>query len=135
MLNGTSSGRSTNGGGTAKITNPVYTENLRAYNQLSQTLSSLHAQQVFFGGFYGHNDPITPPTHTTGGTFSLKPSQIVVSRGQNNSTPYRSSTATTKEILVRQAPTTAIYQKRMNRLRKLLTEKVMINNGHSSTQQ
>lgn len=44
MLNGTSSGRSTNGGGTTKITNPVYTENLRAYNQLSQTLSSLHAQ-------------------------------------------------------------------------------------------
>lgn len=30
--------------GPAKIANPVYTENLKAYNQLSQTLSSLHAQ-------------------------------------------------------------------------------------------
>ena len=45
LLPGASTSRSNNVNmnGPAKITNPVYTENLRAYNQLSQTLSSLHA--------------------------------------------------------------------------------------------
>lgn len=46
LLPGASTSRSNNAnvnGPAPKITNPVYTENLRAYNQLSQTLSSLHA--------------------------------------------------------------------------------------------
>ena len=29
--------------GIAQITNPIYTENLKAYTQLSQTLSNMHA--------------------------------------------------------------------------------------------
>ena len=58
-----------------KITNPVFTENMRTYTQISQTLASLHAQQVYFGGFYGHNDPISPMTrgvkmgHQRGGSL------------------------------------------------------------------
>ena len=35
---------------------------------------------MFFGGFYGHNDPISPLTqpHPQTGDFALKPSQIAV---------------------------------------------------------
>ena len=46
----------------AKVVNPVYAEHLRTYTQISQNLNTLHAQQVYFGGFYGHNDPISPMT-------------------------------------------------------------------------
>lgn len=44
------------------ISDPVYDETKMTYNKISQTLNSLHSQQVYFGGFYGHNDPISPMT-------------------------------------------------------------------------
>lgn len=47
---------------------PMYAENLRTYSQISSTLNTLHAQQVYFGGFYGHNDPITPSVANPLGT-------------------------------------------------------------------
>ena len=42
------------------LQSPMYSDHLRTYSQISSTLNTLHAQQVYFGGFYGHNDPITP---------------------------------------------------------------------------
>ncbi len=42
------------------IENPVYNENEKIYMDISQTFNNLHSQQVFFGGIYGHNDPLSP---------------------------------------------------------------------------
>lgn len=49
-------------GETSKIIDPVYEDSVKTYRQISQNFSSLHSQQVYFGGFYGHNDPISPMT-------------------------------------------------------------------------
>ena len=106
-----------------KIVNPVFTENMRTYTQISQTLTSLHAQQVYFGGFYGHNDPISPMTrnvrkgHQRGG--SMYKSETFQSQMMNSQQQ--------SQIMIKEdkAPSGGgvIQLKRMQRLRQLLAER------------
>lgn len=105
-----------------KIVNPVFTENMRTYTQISQTLTSLHAQQVYFGGFYGHNDPISPMTgnvrkgHKRGGSlFKSETFQSQMLNSQQQS-----------QIMIKEKAASGggvIQLKRMQRLRQLLAER------------
>ena len=121
--------------GATGISNPVYTENVKTYTQISQTMSSLHSQQVYFGGFYGHNDPISPMTGAIGPSAlsgkRLDKSLTAGSKGHGRNDNF---TGASNRILIEDDTSTVnggptgpiIYQKRMNRLQKLLTNKISL---------
>ena len=99
-------------------------------------MSSLHSQQVYFGGFYGHNDPISPMTGAIGGHSALSVKKLdrslIGSKGQGRNDNFSGAS---NRILIEDDNSTVnggptgpiIYQKRMNKLQKLLSNKISTN--------
>ena len=129
-----------------KVKNPLMTDNIRTYNEISSTFSTLHNQQQFFSNEYSGGTPtkadlFSPILSSKKGTMGSYAVQYMTSNDNSKSShkiqylklPNDSHPGDSKQQRSSQAPFcgSQVHEKRMRRLRKLLSEKMNVSDSNN----